>query len=391
MTVDKLCASYLYKRDGTYYFSKHVPYDVKHHYRCKRIVMSLRTKSASRASRACQSLLQRLEDYWLSLRLSDSPLPAGHMLMKNTSHVGVGITQSNDPTLNDALILYLRLKSEGKSDTFVRGAKRNIGFVVSALGDRPIDMYSSSEAASVRDKWIENGLTISSIKRNFSTIRSIINLTISEHGLNCSNAFARTYMPEEEKQKRLAVPLDAIRQIQSDCRKADDDRRWLVSLLSDSGMRLGEAAGLAKEDIKLDEDIPFVDLKPHSWRSLKTSGSKRHVPLIGEALWAVKQAMVSSDSPYLFPRYVRKGFCNANSASAALNKWLKPRVPEGCVIHSFRHSMRDRLRAEECPSEIIDAIGGWISAGVGNSYGDGYPLEVKHKWMNKIILFMNQS
>ena len=62
-------------RDGTYYFSKHVPCDVKRHYRSKRIVMSLRTKSASRAYRACQSLLQRLEDYWLSLRLSDSPLP----------------------------------------------------------------------------------------------------------------------------------------------------------------------------------------------------------------------------------------------------------------------------------------------------------------------------
>ena len=95
MTVDKLCASYLYKRYGIYYFSKHVPCDVKHHYRSKRIVMSLRTKSASRASRACQSLLQRLEDYWLSLRLSVSPIPAEHMLMKNTSHVGVGITQSD--------------------------------------------------------------------------------------------------------------------------------------------------------------------------------------------------------------------------------------------------------------------------------------------------------
>ena len=54
----------------------------------------------------------------LSLRLSDSLSPAEHMLMKNTSHVGVGITQSNAPTLNDALALYLRLKSEGKSDTF---------------------------------------------------------------------------------------------------------------------------------------------------------------------------------------------------------------------------------------------------------------------------------
>ena len=39
-------------------------------------------------------------------------------------------------------------------------------------------------------------------------------------------------------------------------------------------MSLGEAAGLAKEDIKLDADIPFMDLNLFPWRSLKTSGSK---------------------------------------------------------------------------------------------------------------------
>ena len=32
--------------------------------------------------------------------------------------------------------------------------------------------------------------------------------------------------------------------------------------------------------------------------------------------------------------------------------------------HSFRHSMRDRLRAVECPSDIIDQIGGWLTSGV---------------------------
>ena len=34
---------------------------------------------------------------------------------------------------------------------------------------------------------------------------------------------------------------------------------------------------------------------------------------------------------------------------------------KGGVIHSFRHSMRDRLREVECPSDIIDQIGGWQS------------------------------
>ena len=84
-------------------------------------------------------------------------------------------------------------------------------------------------------------------------------------------------------------------------------------------------------------------------------------------------------------RYNRGSTSNANSASAAINKWLKPRVPEGCVIHSFRHSMRDRLRVVECPSDIIDAIGGWTTTGVGQRYGLGQPLDVKAKWMHLIL------
>tara|TARA_B100001564_G_scaffold290630_1_gene254502 strand:- start:107 stop:334 length:228 start_codon:yes stop_codon:yes gene_type:complete len=65
-----------------------------------------------------------------------------------------------------------------------------------------------------------------------------------------------------------------------------------------------------------------------------------------------------SGCDFLFLRYNRGSSSNANSASAAITKWLNPRVPGGCAIHSFRHSMRDRLGAVECPSDIIDAIGG---------------------------------
>jgi len=48
--------------------------------------------------------------------------------------------------------------------------------------------------------------------------------------------------------------------------------------------------------------------------------------------------------------------------------------------------MRDRLRAVECPADIVDAIGGWTTQGVGHGYGSGYPLDVKHRWMAKVAL-----
>lgn len=63
---------------------------------------------------------------------------------------------------------------------------------------------------------------------------------------------------------------------------------------------------------------------------------------------------------------------------------LKPGVPEGCALHAARHSLRDRLRAVQCPSDMIDQIGGWAIAGVGAAYEIGYTLKntVKSKaWL----------
>ena len=65
--------------------------------------------------------------------------------------------------------------------------------------------------------------------------------------------------------------------------------RWLLALISDTGMRLREAAGLHKDDIILDAPAPYINLQPHSWRRLKTKSSARHIPLVGASLWAARR------------------------------------------------------------------------------------------------------
>ena len=42
----------------------------------------------------------------------------------------------------------------------------------------------------------------------------------------------------------------------------DDDLRHLVSLISDTGMRLSEAAGLMKSDFNVDCDYPHLVIQP---------------------------------------------------------------------------------------------------------------------------------
>ena len=55
---------------GTYYFSKTVPRDLKPHYTRNRIIICLKTKSAKKAELSSKSLLSKLENYWLGLRLT---------------------------------------------------------------------------------------------------------------------------------------------------------------------------------------------------------------------------------------------------------------------------------------------------------------------------------
>ena len=375
-------AHYLWLKGETYYFNRRVPKDIQPHYRCKRIIICLKTTRKDTALRSAKSLAQRLEDYWLSLRLAKIEIPALHLMHQRP----INTASQTDINLKDALALYLRLKGSGKGASFHRAAERNIQSVIEVLGDRPLDGYASSDAASYRDFLLAKGLTTASVKRNFATIHSIINLSIQEHGLDCKNAFSRVYLPElNDSLKRKPIPLDVIRTIQDECTGLDDEPRWLVALIADTGMRLSEAAGLHVDDIKVDGDIPHIDLKPHPWRSLKTKGSQRQIPLIGSSLWAAKRILrANTGQPYAFPKYTDGTSTNANSASAAINKWLKPRVPEGCVIHSFRHSLRDRLRATQCPSDMVDQIGGWSTAGVGQGYGEGYAREQMLSYLSQI-------
>ena len=253
------------------------------------------------------------------------------------------------------------------------------------LGNKSIKSYTSLDASKFRDWLIEQGMSNSTVKRVFSSVKAIINLTINEYGLNITNPFSRVYLPSIDGEIRESVSLEDIKLIQSVSKKEDDELRWLLLLLSDSGMRLSEALGLSKDDINLNNPIPYIRLIPHPWRRLKTKDSERCIPLTKESEWACMRILEhNKGSLFAFPRYTSSKGCNANSASAALNKWLKGKLSKPYVIHGFRHSFRDRLRAIECPSEIIDQLGGWSLKSVGQGYGKGYELSVLSKWMNKI-------
>ena len=100
--------------------------------------------------------------------------------------------------------------------------------------------------------------------RAFSSVKAVINLAIKENALSLTNVFSGTFIPDDEvKKKRLPIPADDLVKIQQECMTLEDGPRWLIALISDTGMRLSEACGLQVSHIQLEGDTPHINLAEH--------------------------------------------------------------------------------------------------------------------------------
>ena len=387
--------AFLLQRNDIFYFVRRIPEQLQHHYRTGRICFSLKTKSKNIALLRSRELASRLETYWFHLRMREDAVfgrflnqPIYTPLAENAVKVPEAVGQFKDAALkfSEARKLYLRLKGQNRTPNFYRATERDCNILINLCGDKPISEYLRTDATALRDHLLSENMAGQSIVRILSTIKAILNFAATESGIPNNSSFTGLYVDRSlGRTKREPISLENIRILQARCFKINDERRWLVALISDTGMRLAEAVGLRRSDFQIMDGIPVVVIKPYSWRRLKTKNSERIVPLVGYSLWAKDQILQSGNqSEFAFPSYNKTKLSNSNSASAALNKWMDSQVPNCGTIHGFRHSMRDRLRSVECQSDIIDAACGWKTAGIGHSYGQGYNLSVLHKWMLKI-------
>jgi len=325
-----------------YYFERRIPRDLQAHYGKTKIVRSLRTSDRKQASLIANQISQRLASHWAGLR---TDLISGWISGNQIAPIKPDI--SSEPiSLSDAHRIYIELKGRSNDRKFCQTVERSVSYLEEIVGDQILTNYSRADANCLRDALIEKGLVASSIKRNFAVLRSIFNTACREAGFEAPNPFSNIILTMAPKgSRRQSIPIDKIRFLQSQCYAKNDDRRWLIALISDTGIRLAEACGLLAEDIIINHQIPHLVIRPHHWRVLKTESSTRKVPLVEASLWAAQNLAKDTSSLFAFPRYCSETGVKADSASGALNKWIRPYVPKGCVIHSFRHSLRDRLRA----------------------------------------------
>ncbi len=291
--------------------------------------------------------------------------------------------------LSDVLEFYLRANPNRYSRRFRYHATRAFDYLIAVVGDLPVNHVRRGDARKFVEQLMKAGLRTSSVRRVLNQIAAAVSLYFTEHEVERANPFHRVRIPNENEDTAQREPFTPaeLGKLLCLCRVADDDIRWLVAMLADTGARLAEIAGLTLDDIKLNAPIPHISIRHHSWRSVKNgrrSNSERDIPLAGFAFWAAKQ-IKSSAKPgqqFAFPRYASFFGCNANSASATIGKWMRASGINH-TAHELRHTMADRLREAHCPDEIRKAIGGWSISGEAAKYGHGHSLAVKFEWLDK--------
>jgi len=257
---------------------------------------------------------------------------------------------------------------------------------LSLAGDRDVSSYTRDDAKLFVRHLTQKGNKTATIRRRINSLSAILNYAYAEMDLDKRNPFTKLMIRNEgdDVTKRGTFTLDQLKQGYDHALQSGSTVKMLMSLLGETGCRLAEIVGLELTDIDLEQGLIYI--RPNKIRRLKTRNSIRTLPLVGYAKEAMAEVIKHSDGTYLYPRYVKEGECRADHASAALGKWLKKDFG-GLTGHCLRHTFRDRLRAIDCPMELIDQIGGWSSVqSIGSGYGKGYDLGKVRHWFGKVNL-----
>ncbi|RYB07120.1 DUF6538 domain-containing protein [Lichenibacterium ramalinae] len=298
-------------------------------------------------------------------------------------------------TLTDARATYFRLHKEGAEGRFQRDTNLPVDAFMALAGDRPLPSYTRDQANAYRDEMSARGNKSGTVRRRLRVLSAIFNMAKREHSLTMVNPFEGMIIARDgaDATPRLPFTLGELRTLMAACRKADDDRRHILSIQLDTGARLSEIVGLRREDVFLSDAVPHIIIRDHRdlGRRVKTAVSNRRVPLVGEALWGATRAMAEAakaqgHGEWLFPRYASDGEVKGNHASGALNKWMRTLPGVEGTTHSFRHAMRDRMREAGIPEDIRDAIDGHGTKSVGERYGSGHSLKLLRDHMVKVVI-----
>jgi integrase len=241
--------------------------------------------------------------------------------------------------------------------------------------NKPLKDCNRDDGRKLVAHFVDKKLALKTIEKKVAWLNAMTNLAIEEGKLKFnpfSSIIPTESKEDKKKRRRQPIKLADIRTIKRNLSRLGKADQLLVRLLASTGMRISEAFAIEGEE--KERGVRYVMI------GAKTSQSERRVPLPACVL------------PYL-PKKITKPLFDrttnvdpVDAASKRLNRFLDDIgiIDKRKVVHSFRHRAQDQLRAYECPQDIRWALLGHEDDTVAEDYGEGFPVRVLKKWIDRI-------
>jgi integrase len=276
------------------------------------------------------------------------------------------VQRQRTATNADDALIETYLKHKNVTGYYEREARAVWALYKQLTNGKPLKDASRDDGRKLIDYYEKQDLKSATIQKKIGWLTAAVNLAIDEAKLKF-NPFSSIVPERDDKQRRLPLSETDIRNVKRNLDQLDEGDQRLFRLLAATGMRLSEA-------FEIDDEM-----KERGCRYIivgrKTSQSLRRVPLPATVLPFLPRKIAGP----LFPG-------GPKAASKRLNRFLNnvgiadPRK----VVHSLRHRAQDRLRAAGCPEDCRWAILGHEEETVAEGYGEGFPVPLLRRWIDKI-------
>jgi integrase len=273
----------------------------------------------------------------------------------------------------DDVFLETYLKHANITGHFEREARNVWALYMTLTNNKPLKDADRDDGRKLVAHFEGEGLKSATIEKKIGWLNAMVNLAIKEGRLKF-NPFSSIVPKRDDKQRRLPLTDADMKECKLNLDKLSASDQLLFRVLATTGMRLSEAFEIEGEE--KEKDCRYVIV------GKKTEQSLRRVPLPTAVLQFLPKTPKTITSP-LFPRTTRDP---PDAASKRLSRFLDDCgiVDRAKVVHSLRHRAQDRLRAAGCPQDIRWAILGHEEKTVAAGYGEGFPVPLLKKWIDRI-------
>jgi len=232
--------------------------------------------------------------------------------------------------------------------------KRIVNLVASAHKDGEKTQISELDATAIKDMFERQFDRIATLQRNYSDAAAAVALWNKRNKTKqIDNPFAdlREELPvndSKKEERRVWHPEEYDLFWNTIKSEPDPSRRIMGMLMAYAGKPQGETAGLVRDDIKLNYEVPHILFRSNQYRGLNKKRQENMLPLVGEMLEEIQEYISTfsrGEHDLLFPSLF---VMDTGSRSKAVKKHAKEMYPISNMLfqpYGLRHTFKPRYEA----------------------------------------------